>query len=145
MSARGSHDMRKAITIIGLVLLMLALAFGSGYIIGGSNVGRVRDAVIAEYRGQLDSLGQDLDEARRASQLVRDGIEAAQGAIADSAGRLEDSLASVGRLGSVTAQIRGLAAAIRGHVAALREATLVLEAVLPGTDGFTDLIDTPVE
>jgi hypothetical protein len=145
MSVRGLHDMYKTLIIIGLVLLCAVLSFGSGYIIGGSNVGKVRDAVIAEHRGQLDQLGRDLDEARRASQSVREGIAAAQGAIVDSAGRLEDSLAGIGRLGSVTAQIRGLAAAIRGHVAALREATLVLEAVLPGADGFTALIDTPVE
>ena len=121
--------MRKTVWIVSGTIIVISLVFGLGYVQGRRAGTGIMDSIISEYRGQLDSLGRDLSEARRASESVRDGIESAQESIIESTRGLEDSLASISRLGSVTAQIRGLAGAIRTHVETLRATTAILENV----------------
>jgi hypothetical protein len=130
--------MQKIIVVIGLVALCSGVAFVGGFWLGSSRMGRIKDHALAEYRGQLDRLGRDLEDARRVGESVREGIGIAQDAIADSTRGLEDSLSGIGRLGTVTLQIRGLATAIRKHVEVIRAANTALETVGNRLDGFVD-------
>jgi len=129
--------------IVGIAALCACIAFGSGFWLGSSRMGRIKDYALAEYRGQLDQLGRDLEDARRTGQLVREGIGIAQDAIDDSARGLEESLAGIGRLGTVTAQIRGLAGAIRSHVETIRTANTALETVGSRLDSLVNSDDHP--
>lgn len=121
--------MRKTIWIVCSTIIVVSLVFGFGYLQGRRAGTRIMDSIVSEYRGQLNSLGRNLSEARRNSESIRNGIESAQDSITESTRGLENSLASISRLGSVTAQIRGLAQAIRTHVEALRATTAILETV----------------
>jgi len=132
---------QKTLAFIGIAVVLIVVSFVGGLWFGGARMVKYKDAVIAEYRGQLDQLGRDLEDARRTGQLVREGIGIAQSAIGDSARGLEESLVSVGRLGSVTAQIRGLASAIRTHVEVIRAANTALETVGNRLDGFVNPVD----
>jgi hypothetical protein len=129
--------------IVGIVALCACVAFGSGFWFGSSRMGRLKDHALAEYRGQLDRLGRDLEDARRTGELVREGIGVAKDAIVDSTRGLEESLAGIGRLGTVTAQIRGLAGAIRAHVETIRAANTALETVGSRLDGLVDSTNNP--
>jgi hypothetical protein len=132
---------QKTLVLVGLAVLFAGVAFVGGFWFGSSRMERIKDHALAEYRGQLDRLGRDLEDARRAGQLVREGIGIAQSAIDDSTRGLEESLAGIGRLGTVTLQIRGLATAIRAHVEVIRAANTALETVGNRLDSFVDPVD----
>jgi len=120
---------RKTFWIISLLIVVVGLVFGFGYMQGRRAGTGIMDTIVGGYRSDIEQLERDIAEARRIGDIVRDGIGNAQESIDNGAGRLEESLGSIAKLGSVTAQIRGLAGAIREHIDYLRQTAEVLENI----------------
>jgi len=107
---------------IGAVFLLFGSGALTGYLIGESGAG-------IKYSGLVASLERDIAEARRHSDDVGIGIATAQGAIAESTGRLADSLKLVDSLGSIPSKLRVLAQAIRDHATEIGKAVELLASV----------------
>lgn len=121
--------MRKTVWIICGTLIVCTIVFSLGYLQGRRAGTGFMDTITAGYTSHVEQLERDIVEARRTSELVRTGIIAAKESVDSGTIRLEESLSSITRLGSVTAQIRGLAQAIRDHVETLRATAEILENV----------------
>ena len=119
--------MRKTIGIVCITIIVVSLVFGIGYLQGrraGTNI----------MGGIVKQLERDISTVRQSRDAIRSRVIDAEDSINSGAGRLEESLTSITRLGSVTAQIRGFAQAIRDHVEVLRSTAETLESVRRSID-----------
>jgi len=118
---------RKTIGIVCITIIVVSLVFGIGYLQGrraGTNI----------MGGIVKQLERDISTVRQSRDAIRSRVIDAEDSINSGAGRLEESLTSITRLGSVTAQIRGFAQAIRDHVEVLRSTAETLESVRRSID-----------